>query len=269
MKIKPAVENCLKLEASTVELIDSMGSDLSVCNAARVSFHKESKWENDKEEFINDFDLEDKEFFYKNPEFEGQLGIGDQKLVQFLAKHNHFSPFCHAFLSFRIKTHIVNARQLVKHQVGLSWNEVSRRYVDDEPTFFMPEAWRTRPASVKQGSSETETVTYFKPEFYSTQPNSWPEFTISQVVADHYENSLALYEDMIEAGVAPEQARGILPLFMNTEWIWSGSLAAFARVYSLRIDSHAQKEVRDIAEIIGKLIPNNMQHSWAALTNKE
>lgn len=260
----------MKIEDSTVELIDSMGSDLSVCNAARVSFHKESGWENGDEEFINDFDLEDNEFFYKNPRFEGQLSPGDQKLVGYLAKHNHFSPFCHAFLSFRIKTHIVNARQLVKHQVGLSWNEVSRRYVDDEPTFFMPETWRTRPANVKQGSSETETVEYFSnkklEEILLDGTKVERKISITAGVHLHYQRSLQLYEDMLESGVAPEQARGVLPLFMNTEWIWSGSLAAFARVYKLRIDPHAQKEVRDIAELIGNLIPHNMQHSWAALT---
>jgi thymidylate synthase (FAD) len=196
------------------------------------------------------------------------LSSGDQKLVKFLAKNNHWTPFGHAFLSFRVKTHIVNARQLVKSSVGLCWNEVSRRYVDDEPTFFMPETWRTRPANVKQGSSETETVTELVGK---TFPKDFVlgfklEHRIEDYVKRHYANSLALYEDMLESGVAPEQARGVLPLFMNTEWIWSGSLAAFARVYKLRIDPHAQKEVRDIAEKIGELIPHNMQHSWAALT---
>lgn len=256
----------MKLEQSEVTLIDSMGSDLSVCNAARVSFHKESEWENGKEEFINDFDMEDNEFFYKNPKFEGKLSEGDQKLIRYLAKHNHFSPFCHAFLSLRIRTHVVNARQLVKHQVGLSWNEVSRRYVDDEPTFFMPESWRTRPANVKQGSSETETVTWTMEQYANAGGIPFQEPTINNMVEQHYGRCLALYDNLLQSGVAPEQARGVLPLFMNTEWIWSGSLAAFARVYKLRIDPHAQKEVQQIAALIGNLIPHNMQHSWAALT---
>lgn len=249
----------VKLEGSTVELIDSMGSDLSVCNAARVSFHKESEWENGDEEFVKDFGLDDTSFEYKNPKFEGCLSDGDQKLIRYLAKHNHWSPFAHVFLSFRVKTHIVNERQLFKHVVGLAANSVSRRYVSDEPTFFLPDSWRTRPANVKQGSSETETVTHFTIE-------DQEDVSISGAVQDHYVSSLILYEDMLESGVAPEQARGVLPLFTNTEWIWSGSLVAFARVCKQRLDSHAQAEVRIVAKAISDLVPNNMQHSWAALT---
>src|ERR1700757_708577 len=113
----------IKIEDCSVELIDHMGSDLSVCNAARVSFNKESKWENAKEEFINDFDMQDKEFFYKNPNFEGKLAEADQKLIKYLAKHGHWTPFGHVFLSYRIKANLAVARQLVKHTVGLVWNE--------------------------------------------------------------------------------------------------------------------------------------------------
>lgn len=254
----------MKIEAPEVTLVDSMGSDLSTCNAARVSFEKESEWLNAKEEFINDFDLEDNEFFYKNPKFKGQLSEGDQRLIKYLARHNHFTPFCHAFLSFRIKANIAVCRQLAKHQVGLTINEVSRRYVDSEPTFYMPESWRARPEkSVKQGSSETEVVTEL--ENYAGMPGQF----VDEAVATHYENCLYLYNKMLESGVAPEQARLVLPLASNTEWIWSGSIAAFARVCKLRLDPHAQKETRDVAQKISDLIPPQFQYTWAALTGKE
>ena len=146
--------------------------------------------------------------------------------------------------------------------MGLSWNEVSRRYVSDNPSFYMPDSWRTRPDNVKQGSSETETVETL------LSLEGKPYWRIDAAVQDHYKNCLELYEEMLLSGVAPEQARLVLPVAHNTEWIWSGSVAAFARVYNLRIDPHAQKETRDVAALIGAQIPQEMQHTWAALTNK-
>ena len=250
----------MKLEDSTVELIDSMGSDLSVCNAARVSFHKESEWENEELRMIL-VEIDSDTARIQHPHFIGKLGSGDQKLVKYLAKHNHWSPFAHVFLSFRVKTHIVNERQLFKHVVGLAANSVSRRYVSDEPTFFLPDSWRTRPENVKQGSSETDTVTLM-----SDKEGVNYDVTINDAVSKYYQISLNMYEHLLESGVAPEQARGVLPLFTNTEWIWSGSLAAFGRVCRQRLDSHAQAEVRVIAQAISDLVPSSMQHSWAALT---
>lgn len=204
-----------------VELIDWMGSDLSVINAARVSFHK----------------------------FHEVIQEGDEKLINYLAKHGHWTPFAHAFLSFRIKAPIFVARQLVKHQVGLAWNEVSRRYVDDEPEFWFPEVWRGKPVNAKQGSSGEVDYHMF---LWDSKRN---------VV------ELALYEylHMVKMGVAPEQARMILPQNTMTEWIWSGSLAAFARVCKLRLDPHAQEETRSIAESIRGLVPDTFKHSWSAL----
>src|ERR1043166_5131845 len=135
----------MKIASQKVELIDSMGSDLSVVNAARVSFHKESEWEH----FVPETGQ------VKPPDWDTveRLGEKDQKLIGYLAKHGHWTPFAHAFLSFRIKAPIFVARQLVKHQVGLAWNEVSRRYVDDEPEFWFPDVWRGKPVNAKQGSN--------------------------------------------------------------------------------------------------------------------
>lgn len=211
----------MKITKQNVELVDVMGSDLSVVNAARVSFAKQ----HDK------FDTEK-----------------DTKLINYLAKHKHWSPFAHAFLSFRIKAPIFVARQLVKHQVGLSWNEVSRRYVDDEPEFFFPEVWRGRPTgNIKQGSD-----------------GEWHDTEIGAVY-EQLEDLVTTYNSMIKRGCAPEMARMILPQNTMTEWIWSGSLAAFARVCKLRLDSHAQQETSEIAEMIGNLTAEYYPVSFQAL----
>ena len=179
-----------------------MGTDLSVVNAARVSFAKEHK------------ELD---------------GIKDTKLIKYLAEHNHWSPFGHASMQFHVKAPIFVARQLVKHQVGLVWNEVSRRYVDDEPEFYIPKEWRLKAEDKKQGSSE-ETI----------------EYNIDgsiQFVKQTYDN-------LLKAGVAPEMARMILPQNMYTEWYWSGTLMAFARVCNLRCKDDTQKETQVIADLI-------------------
>ena len=205
----------------SVELVDHMGSDLSVVNAARVSFSKLSALEEG-----------------------GTLSERDKKLIDFLAKHNHWSPFGHAFASFRIKASIVVARQLVKHAVGLCWNEVSRRYVSYEPEVFAVDAWRGRPANVKQGSGGE------------------PGMPVSEVDAlynDVCNKAVDAYNKLVEGGVAPEQARLILPQGAMTEWIWSGSLAAFARVCKLRCAKDTQLESQQvangIAEHMSRLFP--------------
>lgn len=218
----------------SVSLIDSMGSDLSVVNAARVSFHKESDWEYEHEVH----------WTTNGPKY---LSEKDQKLINYLAKHNHWTPFGHAFLSFRIKAPIFVARQLVKHQVGLVWNEVSRRYVDDEPEFWVPDIWRGRADNVKQGSSNEEV--------HGADP----------VLTVILYKTLEAYNELLRLGVAPEQARMVLPQNMMTEWIWSGSLAAFARVCKLRLDPHAQAETREVAQQINDAVPEEFKYSWQAL----
>lgn len=227
----------MKITPMEVTLIDSMGSDLSVVNAARVSFHKESEWEyapsKDMPKHIQERVLSEK----------------DAKLINYLAKHGHWTPFGHGFLSFRIKAPIFVARQLVKHQVGLCWNEVSRRYVDDEPEFWFPDVWRGKPVNAKQGSAGEVSNQGLR----------------TNDALNTIQYTLDTYNYFIECGVAPEQARMVLPLNCHTEWIWSGSLAAFARVCKLRLDPHAQAETREIAEKINAVVPSSFSHSWRAL----
>lgn len=229
-----------------VTLIDHMGSDLSVVNAARVSFDKESKWV-----YCEESDGRDK-----------ALSGADKKLISYLATHNHWSPFAHAFASFRIKAPIFVARQLVKHQVGLAWNEVSRRYVDSDPEFYTPETWRKRADNVKQGSSEDAYVNVSGTNTpYMTK---WGRaFTARSLM----NNCVAMYRSMIADGICPEQARMVLPQSMMTEWIWSGSLMAFARVCKLRLDSHTQKETREVAAMIDREMAELFPVSWKALQN--
>jgi thymidylate synthase (FAD) len=220
----------------SVTLIDSMGSDLSVVNAARVSFAKESEWEQ--------VEIQGHDHY---TQYAYELSEKDAKLIGYLAKHGHWTPFAHAFLSFRIKAPIFVARQLVKHQVGLAWNEVSRRYVDDEPEFWLPEIWRKRADNVKQGSSHDEVENG------------------EHIQCESLYMALDDYKGLLEMGVAPEQARMVLPQNTMTEWIWSGSLAAFARVCKLRLDPHAQSETREVAEKIAAQVPQGFKHSWQAL----
>jgi len=214
-----------------------MGTDLNVVNAARVSFHKESQWEYGVAGFCDDGE---------------QLSDKDKKLINYLAKHNHWSPFAHVFLSFRIKAPIFVARQLAKHQVGLAWNEVSRRYVDEEPEFWFPDVWRKRAENVKQGSRDERAETVCAGIHYMIPEN------LTQLC-------LTAYHGLLMDGVAPEQARMVLPQNTQTEWIWSGSLMAFARVVKLRTDPHSQLETQEVANKIAALVPDSMKHSWGAL----
>lgn len=214
-----------------------MGSDLSVVNAARVSFAKESDWE---------YDLSP-----GGGKAETYLSEKDQKLISYLAKHNHWSPFAHTSLQFRIKAPIFVARQLVKHQVGGVWNEVSRRYVDDEPEFWFPDVWRGKPENAKQGSSGVVDV---------VNGVSYPDSPECAV-----EKCSEVYNALLAVGVAPEQARMVLPQNTMTEWWWTGSLMFFARVCKLRLDAHAQQETREIAEQLAANIPEEFEHSWKAL----
>jgi thymidylate synthase (FAD) len=213
-----------------VELLEIMGSDLTVVNSARVSFAMESE----------------------------EFGSRDKKLIRYLAKHGHWTPFAHVQLQFRIKAPVFVARQLVKHQVGLVWNEVSRRYVDFEPEFHTPEAWRKRADNKKQGSSDEV--------FTGKQEERWNE-----KYCDLLERVRTTYDNMIAAGVSPEQARMILPQSMMTEWYWTGSLAAFARVVKQRVSDDAQYECRIVAEKIDQILANTeeISYSWACLTERE
>ena len=211
----------------SVRVVDHMGSDLTVVNAARVSFGKTVS----------------------------EMSEKDTKLIRYLAKHGHWSPFGHCSVQFHIKAPIFVARQLVKHQIGLTWNEISRRYVDSEVEFYDVEKWRGRPVDKKQGSSEKEIEWIDR----GTRTDSLQ----SQVETIALKN----YNRMLEAGIAPEQARMILPQSMMTEWYWSGTLYAFARVCNLRCAEDAQYETRIVANLINDECEKLFPISWTELRN--
>lgn len=248
------------------EYIDHMGDDLMVVNSARVSFDKESDWirgqceccaRSDNECICGawDGDLD-------------ELPEKDKGLIKYLARHNHWTPFSHPQITLREKVPIFVARQRFKHMVGFTYNEVSRRYVDDEPEFYVPEVWRSRPdGSVKQGSSDVPTPQLKKPLLAMDGHGSMKQsFEIAQLYDHLTEQSRRLYEGMIESGVAPEQARMVLPQSMYTSYYVTGSLAAFARAYKQRIDDHAQQEIQELAKQWDEIIQPLFPESWKALT---
>lgn len=212
----------LKVSDMQVEYVDHMGSDINVVNAARVSFAKE----------VEEFDE-----------------VKDAKLINYLAKHNHFTPLAHTSVTIRVKAPIFMARQFVKHQIGLVWNEESRRYIDDEPEFYIPSVLRGRPVNAKQGSSE---------DLESSE-------LFLQMILNESKNCLDLYNRLLEGNVAPEQARMVLPQNTMTNWMWTGSLVAFSRVVKLRVDSHAQKEAQNLAWMINEVVAPLYPVSWKAL----
>jgi thymidylate synthase (FAD) len=208
-----------------VTLIDSMGSDLTVVNAARVSFNKKSDWDEDN-----------------------TLTVSDSILISYLARHKHMSPFGHCFATFHVKAPVFVARQLVKHKF-LRWNEVSRRYVDHEPEFYEPTTWRKRSKDKKQGSEGEITLGYK---------------TISTLAknAVWYRKT---YKKLIDDGIAPEQARMTLPLSLMTEWYWSGSLDAWSDMCKLRQSEDTQEETRLVANSISMDMGTLFPDSWKAL----
>jgi len=214
-----------------VTYLNHMGNDLTVVNAARVSFAKESKW--------HDHDSETDQYVLKDK---------DRKLIHYLAEHKHFSPFGHCFASFVVKAPVFVARQLVKHKF-LRWNEISRRYVDTKPEFYEPDAWRGKSEDKKQGSDGIVSI-------YMDQDMQW-------------HRQLVAYENLINNGVCPEQARMVLPQSMMTEWYWSGSLDAFADMCNLRCASDTQLESRIVANGICNSMKDLFPTSWFALRLEE
>lgn len=255
-----------------VKYIDHMGSDLTVVNAARVSFDKESI----------------------------ELSFKDCRLIRYLAMNEHWSPFAHPQISLRVKAPIFVARQLAKHQVGFAWNEVSRRYVPDDIEFYFPEKWRKKSNDIKQGSSDEEVdidvfklvknaqilTENFSPYWtercipkpidrndlsgddladYNACREAWDEADV--VPADNPIETLTyimeeMYDNLLALGVCPEQARMILPQSMYTSWIWTGSLLAYSRMCKLRLDSHTQKETQEVAQMISDIIMPLFPVSW-------
>lgn len=209
-----------------VELLHSMGDDLMVVNAARVSFAKEST------------------------EFKEQ----DQKLINYLAKHNHISPFFHPQIQFRIRMPIFVAREWYRHQIGFSRNEVSRRYVSDTPECWIPDVdtFREKDPKLKQGSKESAIE-------YSHEAQS--------IFSQSVNKAIDTYETLLKMNVAPEIARCVLPQSMYTEFIETGSLAAYARLYKLRTSPDAQREIQKYADMIGEHLEKQFPVSWKALTS--
>lgn len=220
-------------------LVDVMGDDLRVVNAARVSFNKESDWK---------ISFEEKGWQNKKTQ---TLSEKDQKLIKYLATHNHWTPFSHVQITMREKVPIFVARQRFKHMVGFTYNEVSRRYVDDAPEFFVPDVWRKAAENKKQGSSDQEVL----------------DWTVDWDYKYFIRNVSGLYETLLRRGVAPEQARMVLPQSMYTEYYTTGSLAAWSRAYKQRIDDHAQKEIQDLAKQWNEIISGipELKYSWEAL----
>ena len=208
----------------------SMGNDLTVVNAARVSFGKESEWDYEESDAYS---------------FKQHMKARDEKLIWYLAKHKHISPFGHCFASFHIKAPVFVARQLVKHKF-LRWNEISRRYVDSEPEFYVPSVWRGKSADKKQGSEGSITIS-------------------DDIVEEVYDDTIARYRLLLDIGVCPEQARMVLPQSMMTEWYWSGSLDAFADMCKLRCASDTQAETREVADLIDDQMITMFPYSWEEL----
>ena len=228
--------------------MDHMGSDLTVCNAARVSFNKESEWGLDFDAIARlkscPYDKDDVRMLKEK----------DEKLIRYLAKHNHWTPFAHPQITLRVKAPVSIRTQFFKHKQGFVENEISRRYVSYEPEFYNP-VWRSKPTDgAKQGSED-----FVKDEV---------EANVYSMAFDHVcVEALNNYNHLIEQGIAPEQARFILPQGMYTEWYWTGSLAAYARFYKQRKDNHAQWEIREYASAVGKIIEPYFPVSWKHLTN--
>lgn len=215
---------------SKIELIDFMGDDVTVVNAARVSFNKESEW--------------------KAPDpLCPELYDRDGRLIKFLARNGHWTPFAHSMLQFRIKAPFFIARQWFRHQVGIARNEASRRYVRDEPEMFNPSYLRKAGADIKQGSVDEDAG-----------------ILSQRILENAVEWSQDSYGALIEQGVCPEQARAVLPMATYTEWVETGSIAAYARIFNQRAPSDAQQEIRQYALALDRLIPWKLHASWTALT---
>ena len=300
-----------------VTYIDHMGTDLSVVNAAKVSFGKRSEWENGPRKFIelrgDDPLVGQYVSLIPDPEFVGKLSKQDQGLIQFLARGctsgdwdelveevtykglfqadddfaihpiteeecevydrelrellnhirkmpSHWSPFAHTAITLHLKMPIFVARQIMKHTTGIEYNEISRRYVDSDPEFYVPDAWRGRSKDKKQGSDGEVDLSdiYFDTGGPSQDLKEQVEILQSEI--------LETYSIMVESGVAPEQARMILPQSMYTEVVMTGNLYAISNLYNQRTDSHAQKETQDLAKQIGDIVKPLYPVSWEALT---
>lgn len=262
----------MNIEQIQAEYVEHMGSDLSVVNAARASFGKTSEWEVNspvpRERALKLSDANLIRFLatgYRSGEWDAFLNevadcskYGSREelsdlLKGYKRKAQHWAPFGHPHISIRISLPIFLARQFVKHQIGATWSEESRRYISDEPGVWFPDEWHTRPDDIKQGSGDVIGPQVWHDELFDRAERS--------VV-----HSLDVYDDLTKAGVAPEEARIVLPLNMMTTVYWTGSLLFWSRVYNQRVDSHAQLAAQELAKKIGAIIAPLYPVSWKELT---
>lgn len=249
----------MKIEQIKVDYIDHMGSDLKVVNCARASFDKTSNLDEDGN--LKQADVNLINFLARgcttqewDDLAEKMLAAEDKAVVQGLLRQYkasavHFAPFCHCAVTLRLDIPVFVARQLVKHQIGMTWSEVSRRYVSDEPSFWFPEVWHTRPENVKQGSGEVLPISSY-----------------ALVAAKNVTRmSLYAYKELLEFGVAPEEARIVLPLNHMTTVVWTGTLLAWTRVCNQRLDPHAQSATQEAAKGIQDIVKPLFPVSWDAL----
>jgi thymidylate synthase (FAD) len=240
------------LDHGYVRLVSVMGDDLAVVNAARVSFDKRSEW--DTSERTGEWG--------QTPLY--KLKSGDVRLINFLARNGHWSPFAHQVLSFEVKTPMLVKNQWIKHRIGMSyltdedteawdnegWNEMSLRYV--EPTdFYTPSVWRSAPENKKQGSGEPI--------------HDWGQDILNGTMKDSLFNSIARYKSAVNNNVAPEQARVFLPMYaMYTSFIWTTSLYGVIRFLELRTKGDAQYEIREYADAVGRLAAPHFPETFRA-----
>lgn len=219
-----------------VDYVSHMGSDLSVVNAARVSFNQESTWEQVPTKLLNGVEWDET--------ITETLSARDRKLVEYLAKHKHTSCFEHQVATLRLKVPIFIARQIQRHRT-FSYNEVSRRYVDSAPEFYFPEKWRVKADNVKQGSGDEEVTDY---------TSLWQFDSVKEDYSEHINSSVEFYNHLLAEGIAPELARTVLPQSMYTEFYMTGNLRNWAHFLHLRLDGHAQKEVQDVAQMVSYIL---------------
>ena len=243
------------------EYVNHMGDDLAVVNAARVSFDKTSEWL--PSGAPSDYPGVVYQTVNGHPV---NLKEADAKLISYLARHNHWTPFAHTSITLRMQAPLPIRTQCFKHKFGFVENEESRRYISGDPRVFYPKVWRRAADNVKQGSSEEPCDTKIEWMFYGN------EYESRNVSADEIYNDVTgyavfAYERLIKMGVCPEQARFVLPQGVEVQWIWTGSLAAYARFYRQRTDPHAQKETQELARMVGEIIQPLFPVSWKALTH--
>lgn len=265
------------LTSNEVEYIDHMGNDLKVVNAARISFNSLSEWADNENRILKDRDKNLINFLARgmsSKDYKKYLetirDAEDFEVIEHCLKalnaQTHFTPFCHNTVTLHCKVPIFVARQLYKHQIGLTVNEVSRRYVNTNIQFYKPLEWRSAPENKKQGSGD-EVITQIA---YDGCYNA--DGSVEKDYVDIHEDfdrwcleALEMYNNYIESGVAPEQARMMLPQNMMVEFWWTGSMLAFARMCNQRLDSHAQEETQDFARLVDPILYNLYPYSWEAL----